>query len=658
MSDRWGTYAFEFKGGLISNLSPLQHGIQAPGSARILTNFEPSTEGGYRRINGFDKYSTSQVPKYGVPLVQGSGQSGTTLVIANLFTAPVAGDTLTIAGVTGTYTIAVGGVSYSSTNKVATLTLVETLDSSPADKAIVTFVSNSGMLCGIAAWEDAVIACRNSLVYSGIGSGWTQINVPSYGTVEVDGATQTGTTLNVKGLTEVPQVGDTFTIAGVEKVYTVTALPTVTAGDSALTINPTLASSPADEATITFITAARAVSKNRYAKYRIANVEKIVGVNSSDWPFIWDGTTFKVLTKAPADVQGAEHACFFKNQLFFSKGDALVFTAPYTDTDFNTANGSGVISVGSKITGLIVFRDQLIIFCENKIERLTGNTLSDFVKQPITEKIGCVDRDTIQEVAGDIMFLGPDGLRLLTGTDVFGDFDIGVVSKPIQKEVTQLISNNTSFSSVVIKKKSQYRLFGYSSATSTDASNGILGAQVSGEQGLFFAWAQTRGIKAFTADSNYNDKEETVIFSNDDGYVYKLESGNSFDGANINATFATPFVPITDPRIRKTFYKLFLYTDPEGSINILANLRLDFNNTEIIQPDSILLSNTSGLVNLYGTPTAKYGTVTYGGVLKTLFETQTIGSGFVVSLRFTSNGTTAPFALDAATLEYAEHDRR
>ena len=53
MPDRWQTYPIEFRGGLISNLSPLQHGSAAPGSARNLINFEASTEGGYRRIEGF-----------------------------------------------------------------------------------------------------------------------------------------------------------------------------------------------------------------------------------------------------------------------------------------------------------------------------------------------------------------------------------------------------------------------------------------------------------------------------------------------------------------------------------------------------------------------------------------------------------------------------
>ena len=59
------------------------------------------------------------------------------------------------------------------------------------------------------------------------------------------------------------------------------------------------------------------------------------------------------------------------------------------------------------------------------------------------------------------MFLGPDGLRLLSATDRLGDFGLGVVSKTIQKEVTDFITANTSFTSVVIREKSQYRILGY-----------------------------------------------------------------------------------------------------------------------------------------------------------------------------------------------------
>lgn len=657
MADAWQTYAFEFKGGLVSNLSPLQQGINAPGSARLLKNFEPSTDGGYRRIEGFDKYDNAFVPAYGLPKVHGSGQTGTTLIIGNIFTSPVDGDSFTVVGVAGTYTIF--SVSFDSTNKRATLTLTTSLASSPADKASVTFASHTGIMKGVAAWENTVVACRNNDVYKSTGSGWTKINVPSYGTVLVNGAGQTGSSLVVDGLTDVPRVGDTFTVAGIEKIYTVTAAVTVTSGGATLTINPSLASSPANNAAITWLSVNYSDGiKVRTTKYRSNSTNKIVGVDGVNYPFVWDDTTFSLLD-ANSDLLGADFVVFHKNQLFFVNEDKLIFSAPFTDNDFTIANGAGVINIGAVITGIIVFREILIIFTERSISQLVGNTVADFNLQPITRNVGCIASDTIQEVSGDIMFLGPEGLRLLSATDRTGDFNLGVVSKPIQAEATELISSSSSFASVVIKQKSQYRLLGYNASVTATNAKGILGTQVAGDNTSAIAWAETVGIKAYVADSNYINQVEIIVFAHSDGYVYQMESGNSFDGSNIIASFATPFVPINDPRVRKTLYKLFLYTDPQGSVSMSVNLKLDFDDFGSIQPETIILSNTSSnVVGFYGNSTAKYGNTRYGSKLKKLFQTQVIGSGFSVSLQFVSEGTDPPFSLDAATVEYSTHDRR
>ena len=96
MADAWKTYPLLFKGGLISNLSPLQHGMQKPSSARILSNFEPSVQGGYRRIEGYAKFDDSIIPYYGEPKIHGTVASGgTSIVLGNIDIAPTSGDTFT-----------------------------------------------------------------------------------------------------------------------------------------------------------------------------------------------------------------------------------------------------------------------------------------------------------------------------------------------------------------------------------------------------------------------------------------------------------------------------------------------------------------------------------------------------------------------------------
>lgn len=645
--DQWQTYPVEFKGGLISSLSPLQQGTQEPGSASVLINYEPSVDGGYRRILGFQKFDTARVPYYGAAVVQGGGQTGTSLLLAGVTEAPVVGSTITIG--VDTYTI--GAVSYNSTLQSLTLTLTTALVSSPADGTAVVFGSKTSLITGVAAWDGTVVAARGNDVYKSTGSGYTQINVPSYGTVLVDGAAQTGTSLIVAGLTAVPQIGDTFTIAGVALTYIITATPTVASGGATLAISPALDSSPADNAALTFrSTKFTAGNRTRFDRYRIGSTEKIAGANGVSFPFIYDNTSFTKLTTV-TDLEGAEYVTWFKNSLFFAKGDAVFFSAPFTDTDFSAASGGGVINVGGNITGLVAFREQLIIFCEQSIKRLVGNSSADFQLQPITEKIGCTSSETIREVSGDVMFLGPDGLRLLSATDRIGDFGLASVSKQIQGELTQLISSSTFFASLTIKAKSQYRLFGYSASVAADKAKGILGTQF----GDSIEWSELRGIKAYSADSDYHDREELVIFANDDGYVYELENGNTFDGSNIKSSFYTPYWPVNDPRIRKTFYKLHTYLDPQGSVNAFLNMKLDFDTKGSVQPETVTLTNTADNIGLFGNT---YGVAVFGEKLLKVFESQIIGSGFSVSLQFEGNSSDPPYSFDAVTLEYASHDRR
>jgi len=660
--ETWQTYPIEFRGGLVTNLSPLQQGLNAPGSATLLRNFEPSIEGGYRRINGFDKYDNNIVPPYGQPVVHGASQTGTTLIIGNIHKSPEEGDTLSIAGVSGTYTIASSGITFDGGNNRATLTLTTSLDSSPANAAAVTFESTitNHVITGLAVFEDQVLVQRNLDLFKSGGSGYTQINVPSYGAALVDGAAQTGTSLVVKGLTGAPQSGDVFKIAGVDLVYTVVSNATVSSGGATLSINPSLASSPADNAVITFLSTSRdGAGRMRFDRYNFNGTDKIVLVDGFNAPAIYDGSVYTVLNSAPADVVGATHVKNFKNTLFFAKNSDITFTAVYTDSDFSAANGAGVLNVGDIITGLSVFREQLFIFTENSIFRLNGSTIADFRLDPVTRDIGCLDGDTIQEIGTDIMFLAPDGLRLLGATDRVGDFNFANVSKVIQSEFSSFTTTSTNYSSVVLRGKSQYRIFGYNTSFSTENARGIIVTQLAEEAGSGIACSETRGIKAYVADSHLHDGVERIVFANASGYVYQLEQGSSFDGDNIYAVFSTPNLPLTDPRVRKTFYKMFLYTDPAGVVSFDAFLKLDFDQVDSIQPLGIDINNLlagSTAVSVYGAGT--YGSGLFGAKLQYIFEAQLIGSGYTGALTFISDSTNPSFALDAVTIEYANNARR
>ena len=512
MATQWQTFPIEFRGGLISNLSPIQQGSNAVGSATLLQNFESSKEGGYSKIKGFEKFSTTAVP--------GSGS------------------------------------------------------------ILALKVISSGRI---------VVARQN-------GSNVTEYY---YGT------------------------GTTWTSMGAR---------------------PLLG------------------GKAKHVLYNLDGDDKVIFVDSNNYPAIYNtsGNTLTAITGS-TDVLGAENVAVFKDTAFYAKGNNLYFTAPFTVDDFNAANGAGSINVANEITGLAVFRDQLIVFTTDSVKRITGNTSSDFQVAPITDRIGCVNGDTIQEVGGDIMYLAPDGIRLLSATDRIGDFGLDIASDPIAKDATKFLGSTPNFCSVLMREKAQYRIFAYIESEQATAAKGLIATKFVSQGAAGISWSTTYGIKAFVADSRYTDTSETVAFANTDGYVYELDTGSSFDGLPIEAIYESPYMPLSDPQMRKSFYKMALYAEPTGSMALDLNVKYDFGtstNTGVIQPSTETIESTGTAVFIFGDSTSVFDTSTYGGELDKVYNTNLIGSGKTIAIRIEDNSTNPTFTLDTALLEFRQNDRQ
>ena len=348
--------------------------------------------------------------------------------------------------------------------------------------------------------------------------------------------------------------------------------------------------------------------KSRHFSFNFTGTEKTLFVDGKGYPGIYESAanTMTFMSSSDStDIEGSDNAVIFKNTAFFAKGHNIFFTAPATIDDFNVANGAGSINVANDITGMIVFREQLIIFTTDTIKRLVGNTASDFALEPITDKIGCINSDTIQEFGGDIIYLSPDGVRLLGATDRIGDFALDVASDNIVNDAKDFIAQTDKFCSVLIRNKAQYRIFAYLPTLDKSRSRGLIATKFIAQGGEGVSWSTTRGIKANVADSTYSGSAEVIMFANDDGFCYEMDSGNSFDNEKIEAIYESPYMPITDSQLRKTLYKLTLYAEPTGQMNLDVNFNLDFdssNNTSVVQPPKITISTagtatTTAVVN-------------------------------------------------------------
>ena len=394
-----------------------------------------------------------------------------------------------------------------------------------------------------------------------------------------------------------------------------------------------------------------------FANFNFNNTEKVVFCDGANSPSTFDNSSVVDLSTAPSDPQ---FVAVFKSHMFFAgmstNPQEVVFSAPYDETDYTAANGAGSIRVDSSVRALKVFRDRLFVFCEDEIFFLAGNSIADFQLQPVTRNIGCVDGFSVQEIAGDLIYLAPDGLRTIAGTEKIGDVELGTVSKQIQPRLDNI--DKDRISSVVIRSKSQYRLFFPDDSGGSVSSPGLMGVIKAGvESGVGWEYADIRGIRPTCCASGFISDVETVIHGGYDGYVYKQESGDDFDGTDIAAIYRGPDFTMGDAGIRKMMQRIIWNYDNEGAVNSNFRIRYDFNSSETPQPNSYPL-NTGAAVAILGNPSSLYGTAVYGSSGTPLVRQSVEGGGFTVAVRLDDAAGAAPISIKGYQLEFTPGGRR
>ena len=202
--------------------------------------------------------------------------------------------------------------------------------------------------------------------------------------------------------------------------------------------------------------------KYNFERFNFDGTDKIIVVDGTNAPTVFN-SSLAATDVSDSSVAGSKFVVSHRNHMFYAGKSTtkqeVVFSVPFDEDSFNTGQGAGSFKVDDEITGLKVFRDDLFIFCETRIFKLTGSSSSNFAVSDVTRDIGCINGDTIQEFAGDLIFLGPDGLRTIAGTARIGDVELGTISSNVQSIFNDNIASASEFDSVVITDKTQYRIF-------------------------------------------------------------------------------------------------------------------------------------------------------------------------------------------------------
>ena len=567
-------------GGLVLNKDPF---TQPPGSALQLQNFEPSIKGGYRRINGTNKYALLE---FNDTTLGTTSKTGTEAVL--------------LSSILGYDVIAARGAVVGK----ATSTFFTT---SHTDAITTLTVNNTGGF----ATSGTLYAGSEIITYTGKTT-----------------TTFTGATRGASSSTEAAYLVDDIISTGWTKI---------------------------DEAR---------TSANPYTftKYNFSGSDKIAIADGQNYAASYDGTTYTLLNGSVGSGSGTaptatESIFAFRNHMFFAKSSSeeLVFSAPFAENDFTPANGAGSIRVNDKIVGLMVFREKLFIFCKSSIYVLSGSSVTDFVVEPVTRDIGCLDKFSIQEVGGDLIYLAPDGLRTIAGTDKIDDVELGTISKAIQERVEEIGFDNLT--SVVVREKSQYRLFFPKTAGNENNQSGILGTMKQDNQGqVGFQWADIVGLKPSSTDSEYIGQIEVVLHGAYDGFVYQQENGNTFAGTSMEALYRSADLIMGDAGIRKSMQRVITNYRSEGTVNARLLLRYDYDSSSTPQPAAYAF-NEGAATAIYGVSKSTYGLAVYGEGGNPLTRQSVEGSGFAVAIKMNEDAGSYPFVLNGFQLEFTAGGR-
>ena len=322
--------------------------------------------------------------------------------------------------------------------------------------------------------------------------------------------------------------------------------------------------------------------------YGAANRTRIYGVNGVGKAFDWDGTVLAFITTGMT-TDTPNHISVFKQQLFLSfPGGSLQNSSIGEPHTWDAITGANEIGLGEEITGMLPdVQGAMVIFGRNQVNVLYGNDVTDFTMSALNPNAGAVEW-SIQNL-GTPMYLDDQGVRNLSATQAYGDFRMGSLSQLVAPMLrSKRASLITAAASLTVRGRDQYRLF------------------FSDGSGLCFYFGRKNpeclpfdyGVTVTSCWSGEDDNGNEILFMGDeDGMVYQLEKGTSFDGTAVDAYLRLAFNNIGSPQQNKRFLRASLEVDaaPNTELGLTAEYSYGDPDRPAAQEQSFTVSGSGGV---------------------------------------------------------------
>lgn len=551
----------------------------APGVARRAANFECSITGGYTRIAGYERFDgrakpsdakynllactlTAEVAVGTVIMGAASGASGVVigvdvgyLIITREIGALLAGEGIVANSQPVGQIDQVLGVASDGLKDATYLAMA-------ADyyRNFIGPVPGSGPVRGVAMFAGALFAWRdnaagNALVmYRSSTSGWTQVSLGyelgfNGGLLEIrDGVTVVGATSGATGVVGrvAYETGDWAAHTAEGRLILNSRTGVFAAGENLKVDGVVCAvcTSPAQQITLQPGGRVESVVANfggGVASYRL------YGCDSKNRAFEFDGTTYAPIRTGMA-VDAPEHIAFHKQHLFLTFGASLQFSGLGFPHQWTPLMGAGELAMNGPITNLLQLPgDQssgaLAVYTRSDTSVLYGTSSVDFKLVAFNTGTGAFAY-TAQNI--DQAYVLDDRGIMSLGTSLnFGNFVPASLTMTLRPYI--LLRRQLATASTVNREKGQYRIF-FSDANALYMT--VLNGRVLGTMPIQFL----NPVLVCTEGENAQG-DALSFFGSDNGYVYQMDAGTSFDGLGIPANLSLVYNSVKSPRILKRFRK-------------------------------------------------------------------------------------------------------
>ena len=280
--------------------------------------------------------------------------------------------------------------------------------------------------------------------------------------------------------------------------------------------------------------------------------KNLYGADGVNLGFEYDGTTYKQI-RTGMDIDTPTHVLAHKQHLFFSYGPSVQHSSLGDPHEWLIITGAAEISIGDDITGFERLRGgELAIFGRNETNVLYGTSTLDWQLSEFSIDTGAAEW-TIQAV-GYPVYLDDRGIAMLPSVQEHGDFARSAVSELIDAIVNEL--RGTATASTISRNKNQYRVF------FTNGLGLILTINSRSEVSILPVQYDDTVLK--TVSEEGTDGAEQMYFGSSSGYIFRMDSGISFDGSAFESTFRLPRNDFEFPQYKKKLLKGEIYLKAEG----------------------------------------------------------------------------------------------